>query len=184
VSDYYNALDPRISQGDILELAPHMRLFDPVSYVTRGPAGLAIGPGATKEVIAEARNILGIILTPDCEIDKSSTKFWLIAPLHPITMLIGQDQGNVRKNKILKYLHLPPYHPHIPEAFVDLAAITTVESAVLKKAKRLATLSDSARATLYVQQMRWFSRWVLNDVQCPRCDLHFNPTDTLPVRAV
>jgi hypothetical protein len=184
VSDYYQPLDPKPSQGDIIELAPHTRLFDPVSYVSRGPAGLAIGLGATKEAIAEARNMLAVILNPDCELDKASTRFWLIAPLHPLSLMIAHDQGNIRKNKVLKYLHVPPYPPLVPESFIDFGAITTIEAAIMKKTNRIVTLSDSARAALYVQQMRWFSRWVLNDVQCPKCQLRFNPTDTLPVRSV
>lgn len=184
MSDYYQALDPKPSQGDIIEIAPHARLLDPLSYLHRSPSGLSIGPASTKEAVAEARNLLAVILTPDCELDKPSTRFWLIAPLHPISSLMAQDQGNIRKNKVLKYLHVPANPPHIPEAFIDLATITTVEAGLLRKAKRLVTLSDSTRAALYLQQMRWFSRWILSDVQCPRCQLQFNPSDTMPVRSV
>lgn len=184
MSEYYQAPDPRFSQGDIIELAPHTRLLDPVSYITRSSSGLTVGLGATEEVIAEARHQLAVILTPDCELDKKQTTFWLIAPIHPLAALLGQDQGNVRKNKVLKWLHLPAYGTSIPECFIDLATITTVKATVIQKAKRIATLSDSARAALYMQQTRWFSRWVMSDIDCPRCNLKFNPTDTMPVRSI
>jgi hypothetical protein len=183
VSDYYQAIEARPSQGDILELSPHSRLTFPLHYVsvsTEGFHSLATAP--TENALAQVRLQRALLLTPDCELDKPATRFWHVCPIHELSSLNSNDQGNIRKNKIVKYLFLPA-HEGMPESFVDLSWITTLESVIIGDTTRIFTLSDLSRGALYMQQIRWLSRWMLNDVKCPRCELQFNPADTLSVRA-
>jgi hypothetical protein len=119
VSDYYQEIDERPSQGDIVELAPHSRLVAPVRYLIKAEDG-SVTPSAepSEAAVSETRHQLALILTPDCEIDKQKTRFWHICPIHPLAEVNRIDQGNIRKNKILNYLFLPAYKT-MPDSFVD-----------------------------------------------------------------
>jgi len=184
VSDYYQEIDKRRpSQGDIVELAPHSRLVSPIRYVTTADDGsITVGTVPSGEAVTQTCLKLALLLTPDCELAKPKTRFWHICPIHPLAQLNRSDQGNTRKNKIFNFLYLPAFKT-MPDSFVDLSWITTLEAPIIDNANRLMTLSDMARAALYMQQIRWISRWILSDVKCPRCQLQFNAADTLPVRS-
>lgn len=184
MSDYYLEINERPpSQGDIVELAPHIRLAAPLRYLSTGSdSSPTIGSQPTGEAIAQARQQLALVLTHDCEIDKEKTHYWHICPIHPLSRVSRTDQSNIRKNKVLSHLFLPAYKT-MPDSFADFGWITTVDAEIMKAAPRLMTLSDLTRAALYVQHLRWISRWVLDKVKCPNCNVEFNPSDTMPVRS-
>ena len=183
MSDYYQEISQKTSQGDILELAPHCRLASPVQYLTvREGDVFSSADSVTDKAIAQTRREFALVLSPDCDIDKEKTLFWLLCPIHPLSAMNGSDQGNIRKNKVFNYIFLPA-HKSLPDSFVNLGWITTVEARIVKESTRIMTLSDLSRSSLYMQLVRWISRWKLNEVQCPKCELKFNPADTLSVRA-
>jgi len=183
VSDYYQDIDSRPSQGDIIEIAPHARLSAPLRYVSVASDGsMSVSTTSSSEALSSTREQLALLLTPDCELDKTKTRFWHISPIHPLSAVNGTDQGNIRKNKVFNFLFLPGFK-NMPDSFLDLSWITTIDSELVRSKNRLMTLTDLARSALYMQQIRWTSRWTLSDVRCPQCQLQFNPADALPVRA-
>lgn len=185
MSEYYQAIIPELSQFDIVETATHLKLNEPVVFLSNDEGeSVLVGPSPTDRVIATAEHKLALVISPDCDLDKPRTKHCLICPIYPLSVVSGADAGTIKKNKALRFLFLPSKAPSIPESFVDLAAISTVSIDLMRNATRLATLSDMARKAFYMQQIRWISRWTLSNVACPQCGLNFNPADTLPVRSV
>jgi len=139
-------------------------------------------PGKTNLALAPARLNKAIVLTHDCMLDKPNVEFWQVCPLMPLSILPKPQQGDVRKNRIFRYLHLPPFGDAIPESFVDFAVVTTVAPAIVRSAKRLVSLSDYGRQSFYTQYIRWITRWQLNELACPVCGAEYNAALALPVR--
>jgi hypothetical protein len=63
-----------------------------------------------------------------------------------------------------------------------LNQLTTVHEDTLKSLNKLATLHVVGRKAMYAQFLRWLSRWVLAEIQCPHCGITFDPS-ALPTRA-
>ena len=81
-------------------------------------------------------------------------------------------------------LFLPRFGDTLVESFVDFNHVTTLDAEYVKNAKRLVSLSDVGRRALYVQFVRWLSRWELREIACPNCGSVFDPHIDQPVRTV
>ena len=187
MSDLYQAVTDSISQGDILDAAPHLLLRDPLLTVTTRGDGSFIASdavvGKTNQTVALSRVGKAIVLTHDCVLDKPHTEYWQICLLAPLSSLSKDMQGNVRKNRIYRYLHLPAFGGDIPESFVDFGVVTTVAPSFVRSANRLVSLSDFGRQAFYTQYIRWITRWELKQIDCPVCDAQFDVSLALSVRS-
>jgi len=184
VSDIYQPLG-QLSQGDIFDVAPHVFLREKLSFVRNHEGNYvpADPPSDLRgDMVVRSESAKGILLTHDCSIDKTSTKYWQICPVVPISKLSRQEQGDVRKNRVYKFLHLPELGGVLPESFADFSLITSISPELFQKAKRLATLSDLGRKALYAQYIRWLTRWELTSITCPSCSTEFDTSLTLSVR--
>jgi hypothetical protein len=180
----------QISQGDILELAPHIYLDTPLLGLTRIEGGMhqeerepfrAFDDVNGQPVVAGCKRTRAIVLTPDCEIDKNIT-YWHICPVLPLSRLKGNVQGDVRRNRVYSRFFLPQLGEVLPDSFVDFNQISSIKADFIQAGRRILSLSDIGRQGLYAQFVRWLTRWELRNVRCPNCDTEFNPATNLQVR--
>jgi len=188
--ELYEQPRSEISQGDILELAPHFYLDPPLQAVHLVEEKLhksEIEPFTTfndaegQNIIARGKRFKALVLTPDCEIDKVG--YWHVCPVVPLSRLKSGMQGDVKRNRVYKMFFLPAYREVLPDSFVDFNQISTLGMDFVKTAKRVLSLSDLGRQGLYAQFVRWLTRWELKELDCPHCRVKFNPVTSLPVRS-
>lgn len=186
----YQELDPRVSQGDIFEIAPHLYLEAPLSAIveaeTPGLYRIATEPHAAFDtaglkVAAPCSRKLAIVVTADCEIDKRAR--WIVCPIVPLDEIPGQVRGHAKRNRVFKFFFLPRYRELMADGVVVLDQITTVNKNLLEGVNRITSLSDDGRFGLYTQFIRLMTRWEFKDVQCPVCGSHFDPTLGMTVRS-
>jgi len=179
------------SQGDIIESVPHLYLHGPLLaaqkeaetiYRVKGEPFPSFDDKQGQTILASCKRQRALLLTHDCEIDKPQTNRWLVCPVVPVVLLAPETRDRARRNRIFSMLHLPAYRDRLPESFVDFNQISTIDRALVSGAARLVSLSDIGRRALYGQFIRWISRWQLRELNCPNCDVAFNPADNLPVR--
>jgi hypothetical protein len=164
---FYAPLGNSLSQGDIVRGVPWGVITDPVTLcrIQGGPHratvdNIAEVPSAFKKgqeyILARAELSLGIVLWPDCQIDKFKEQrrpedrwFASIAPVLPMDPRLPELQRqSVREQRRRAYFYVPANEPlGIPESYVDVRHIWPVKQSALKD--RLATLSVDARAALY-----------------------------------
>ncbi len=181
MSDLYQAVGSKISQGDILDVVHHVFLPGADSTASEQESFEKIGQAQSGSVLTRYRAAKALILTHDCMIDKPSTKQWQVCPVVPISQLNGNQHGDVRKNRIFQFLHLPARGDSLPESIVDFSIVTTVDPAIVRNAKRIVTLSNLGRQALYAQYIRWITRWELKSITCPACKTEFDASLALPV---
>jgi len=75
-------------------------------------------------------------------------------------------------------MYLPSYRDVLVESFVSFSEPMTVDKEFLQQARRIVSLSEQGRRALYVQYVRWLTRWALAEIQCPACGVNFNPAVT------
>jgi hypothetical protein len=88
----------------------------------------------------------------------------------------------LKRNRIFSMLYLPKLDRILVDSFVDFNQITTLDSEFVKSARRIISLSDIGRRSLYVQFIRWLTRWELREIVCPNCGEKFDPHANQPVR--
>lgn len=191
--EIYEGPRPKLSQGDILASVPGICIRGTVTRIEKGDNrtyhianGLGEGSAQTGEklsIAAGCRYTKAILITHDCEIDKEHVKTLIVCPVLPLSSLASKSQDLVRRNRVYSRLHLPRYREALVESFVDLAQFSTIEKAHLANGQRILSLSDLGRHALYLQLIRWLTRWEFREVLCPRCGIEFSPTVSLPVRS-
>lgn len=133
---YLQELRGEVSQGDI---------FDSLPLVFARQDGSSLS-------FARA-----ILLTYDCEYDKPTTKFVMIAEVRPLAEVAPGSQGNVRKNRAFSTFFLDA-HSSLAESYVDFRTLSRVEKAAVaaRIGQRLASLSDDAQLALQEQLSAFF----------------------------
>jgi hypothetical protein len=189
-ADLYEAVSEDISQGDILRIVPHSHLARPLTklrhlgenkYEAEPEPFAEFNEKHGEKVVATCKRRIALLLTPDCEIDKENRR-WLVCPIKPIADLAGKYQDHIRKNRVVSAFCLPAYPGFFPEGYADFNHITTLDPSLVKQAERVTSLNNTGRIGLYKQYIRWFTRWTLQEIPCPNCNLTFDPTITLKVR--
>ena len=189
--ELYESPRGEISQGDILELLPHVYLDKPLLALAKETETILRCSGEPfphfddkngQQIVASCKRQRAILLSHDCEIDKKHVKGWLTCPVVPLVSLAPENRDRVKRNRIYAMLYLPRYRDVVHESFVDFNQITTLDAGYIKTATRLVSLSDMGRRALYAQFIRWLTRWELRDISCPSCRVAFNPSLVLPVR--
>jgi hypothetical protein len=189
--DLYEEPRSKVSQGDILDDLPHLSLEKPLLALYKEAETLfrAAGEPFTQFDDKNGQPVVGIcsraravVISPDCEIDKSQVKKWIVCRIKPASSLRPQVHDHLKRNRIYSMLFLPRFRDSLPDSYVDFNTITTLDSALVTSAKRIVSLSDIGRRGLYLQFIRWLTRWEFRDLTCPNCAASFNPADVLPVR--
>lgn len=189
--DLYETPRAKISQGDILELLPHLSLNRPLLALSKEAETIFKAMGEPypqfndtdgQDAIASCRRAKAILINNDCDIDKTHVTKWLICPVVPASKLQPKTREILKRNRIYAMLYLPRYAEVLVESFVDFNQITTLDAEYVKDAKRIVSLSDIGRRGLYVQFIRWLTRWELREIACPDCGATFDPHIDQPVR--
>lgn len=192
-AELYESPRPEISQGDILQLLPHVSLDKPLlSLHKEGETETvfrATGEPYTnfndkdgQTVIAKCKRTKAILISHDCEIEKPQVKNWLVCPVVPMDKLQPKNHDLLKRNRIFSMLYLPRFNRLLIDSFVDFNHVTTLDSEFIKSSNRIISLSDIGRRALYVQFIRWLTRWELREISCPNCAARFDPHADQPVR--
>lgn len=189
--EWYAAIGSDLSQGDIVRLAPYGHIDSPITICQphnkdlQGKANYyplnKIQKRRSVEFLHAKFEIgVGIVVWPDCQIDKRKNQGepesqWLvgIAPVLPLTKLTSNLHNNVRLFNRAQWFPLPEKLPHLPESYVDLRYIWTVQYVLLSD--RIIALSQSARQLFSVHRF-WFESEVRvrSNVECPHCHQSFD----------
>jgi len=176
------------SQGDILDVAPHVFLDPPLLALQPAEANhyrfeaepfSVFDDAAGQFIAAKCRRIKAIVMTHDCEIDKKQVVRWHLCPVVPLSKLKPDNQDRVKRNRIYSMFFLPRYGEILLDSFVDFSQISTVGMDFIKTGKRILSLSDLARQGMYAQFFRWLTRFEMREMDCPNCRVKFNPLDTV-----
>ena len=170
--DFYQGLSEEFCQGDIFDTLPHALVAESIDEIEDKPGFVA----------AKCKRDRAILLTHDCQIDKPELRSWLVCPIRRLDAMSRSIQGDIKKNRVYPFLHLPEYRDVLPASFVDFNHVTALEPALVKSADRIVSLSNLGRRALYSQFIRWLTRWELRKLKCPACTVEFDPADFLPVR--
>ncbi len=192
-AELYESPRPEISQGDIVELLPHVSLDKPLLALHKegetetvfratGEPYTSFNDKDGQAVIAKCKRSRGVLISHDCEVDKPQVKKWLVCPVVPMDRLQPKNHDLVKRNRIFSMLYLPKFDKITVDSFVDFNQITTLDSEFIKAGKRIISLSDIGRRALYVQFVRWLTRWELREITCPNCEAKFDPHADQPVR--
>ncbi len=190
--ELYENPRPESSQGDILDLVPHIYLQKPLLSLAREAETIfrastepfpQFDDKNGQSIAATCKRQRAILVSHDCEIDKPQVRRWLVCPVIPLVALPTENRDLVRRNRIYAMLHLPKYRDGLPESFVDFNQVTTLGADFIESAKRLVSLSDMGRMGLYAQFIRWLTRWQLREIECPNCGVVIDPTARLPLRS-
>jgi hypothetical protein len=122
-----------------------------------------------------------MLLNQSCDVDKPAFTRLIVVPVVPLSFLSSAEQTNVRKNKTFSRLHLPAYRNLLPESFVTFLEPMTVDKKFLQEAPRILSLTEKGRRSLYVQHIRFVTRWNLAEIVCPGCEFIFSPSDSEPI---
>lgn len=174
MSFYHAAPRDSISQGDIFHLTPSAYVKPPVELVDPSrtfPGGVqasqlsAWSPDSVSPVEnAKATMFMtcgrAILLSHDCEIDNDN-RYRLVALLRPLRSLPAGSQSGVRDNTDYRFFYLPELSQRFDELYIDFRRLTTVGPKLIPAERRLASLSDVARAALCLQMILFFTRRML-----------------------
>jgi hypothetical protein len=194
-AELYESPRPEISQGDILELLPHISLDRPVFALHKegetetvfratGEPYIDFDDKDGQAVIAKCKRSKAILISHDCEVDKPQVKKWLICPVVAMEKLQPKNHDLLKRNRIFSMLYLPKFEKILVDSFVDFNHFTTLDSEFIKSGKRIISLSDTGRRALFVQFIRWLTRWELREITCPGCGTRFDPHADQPVRSI
>jgi hypothetical protein len=166
--ELFETLTAVLRQGDIFEPFPFVRAEAPEA-------------GTGLRTVQSSSPQRAILLNHSCDIDKPTFTRLVVVPVVQLSVLTSADQTRVKKNRIYSRLYLPAYRDLLPDSFVTFAEPMTIDKRFLEHAPRIVSLSEQGRRALYVQYVRWLTRWTLAEIQCPKCEVVFNPADILPV---
>ena len=99
----------------------------------------------------------------------------MLCPVVPLSTISKDKQGDAKRNRIAHIFFLPRHQAKLEDSVAILNQLTTVNMDVLKPIPRVVTLHVVGRKALYAQVLRWLSRWVMGETQCPQCEIVFNP---------
>ncbi len=100
MSIYLQELRGEVSQGDVFDSLP-------LSYITQ-----------EDRLRTYSEAVRAMLLTYDCEYDKASTRFVMVAQVFRLDEVPADRQGNVRKNKVFSTFYLEAAD-NLAELFVD-----------------------------------------------------------------
>ena len=175
--DNYRPCGARASQGDIVRAPIGMfsgfRDLDDLSILDQsGPAleygdrqGIAVSIPrlrAPRATVLRAWYLPAVVVTPDCDIDKSGNQI-LLAPIYPTNWYDVDTQNGIRAGEYVSAFGLPA-EPNMvafdgstfpfPYSVVELGQTTTVAPSLISR-ERIVTLSDSQLDRLHEAWVRF-----------------------------
>jgi hypothetical protein len=129
-----------VSQGDVFDHVALLSVTEP------------IGNG---ELNVQLREGQAILLTHDCEYDKPSNLWVLVAEIRLISEIPTGNQGHIRQYRTRNTFYLESFTDRLPESYVDFRRLTQLPKSVVASLvgsnNRLASLTDEARLALQRQ---------------------------------
>lgn len=129
-----------ISQGDIFDDVP-------IAYVAYSPDNLT--------PILNTRNVRAMMLTHDCEHDKPSNQWVIVAEIRPISEIAAQNQSLIRQYRVYNAFYLEALADVFSESYVDIRRIDRLDKRMLaersQSGQKLASLNENARLALQRQ---------------------------------
>jgi len=169
-------LDPRLSQGDLLNMVPVSRLISPLRFlkkqtikggrIARLDAG-SFSPDSNGVGEFLSRGIMcpGIVLTHSCELDKGNKRVLVqVAPVQGASKLEAPAREAVFSRQRYALLPLPGV-PEWGDCYADLRQIATVDSSLIQLEDRLASATESGRRHLQEHLVTYFLRSDFPDPQ-------------------
>ena len=137
---YLSEPRPEISQGDIFDRAPLVSVAQDADSF------------ALSVALRESRAIL---LTHDCEYDKPSNPWIVVAEVRPLAEIAADAQGHIRQYRTRNTFYLEGLPDGLPESYVDFRRLTRLPKTALtvspETTLRLASLDEEARTALQRQ---------------------------------
>jgi hypothetical protein len=188
---FYQEPQELLSQGDILELTPHVILKENPLRVLRqqtGRGGRPImipypyppdpalpengeGPSGGYRldrpegdlISAHGQVTFGLVLSHGCEIDKPNSKTRLMALIRLLSEGIPeQTKQNIRQNRVFSSFYLPAIGT-MSESYADLSRISCPSPVFIDNATKIASLSEAAVGLLHYQLFRFLTRKEVDD---------------------
>jgi hypothetical protein len=158
-----------LSQGDVLEELPFLIPESPLKYLKhetlRGsregwcasatPVPL---PDGRIQIAGLGRKLPGIVLSHDCELDKSrETPRVIVAAVMPLNA-VGRDQQEViLRQKHIAFMPLLDL-PKLGTMMMNLRIIITLERKIVAAVPPVASMTEQAKKRLQAQLIQFFSR--------------------------
>jgi hypothetical protein len=163
----FNAPHQELSQGDLFALAPSLYVkelgffvrLDRNRYQLQEWQPPTLKVSEEHQAAAAAVRRLAIVLTHDCEIDKSPARASvLLAQVRPLAGVPDDQRQGFRHNTRHRAFYLPQCNHIDQESYADLRAITTIRVAALGSVERIASMNEDGRRMLREQLFRFFTR--------------------------
>jgi hypothetical protein len=177
---FYRPLTDEFCQGDIFGCFPLVRLRtlpDLLQKITIGPKTYALDVDRTFNpdtaepkrrqrccVATECDYTNAILLTHDCEIDKSLkvAADVTLAILRPFDATVNEEsRARFRNGDKRSAFYLPAFDP-LPECYVDFRRLVSALPDVFKSRPRIHRLSESARDAMMFHFFRFLTRRIVN----------------------
>lgn len=118
--------------------------------------------------LASGRKLNAVVLSHDCEIDKS--KRVLVAPVLPITTIDIAHRDIVRNRRRYPFMPVSEIQNILSESYIDLRGICFLERELIDHASRLSSMSVTGLEYLRFQLIAFITR-------IPYSQLRISPLD-------
>ncbi len=186
IENWYAPLGSDLSFGDIVQNVPSGLIDSPLTICqphNAEPKGKSLYAPidqvpkrrAVEFIHAKGFVGLGIVVWPDCQIDKLKNQnrpekdwFAAIAPVQPMSRLPVEVHEHIQSFNRAQFFPLPAAPPDIAEpSYVDLRYIWPVRYALLSN--RVITLTDEARSAFNLHRFWFDTELRLAPLPCPHC---------------
>lgn len=130
----------QVSQGDIF-------IDVPITYAFFHPTG--------EMEKTDVRLMPAAILSRDCDYDKKTSQWVIVAEVRPLAAVAQGSQGHIRQFRSKNTFYLPAMREDFPESYIDLGKIERLAKPLIvnlvSAQKRIASLDDESRLALQRQ---------------------------------
>lgn len=155
------ALDPQLSQGDIVEHVAFGALAHPPRRLKKGSVKNAVAwfeQDDGEHFLARGDDGLVLVLTHSCELDKPrKKKAVIVAPVRLASSLNEDDRARVFGQQSRSRLILPAI-PNRGDAYADLQSLGFVDSRTIDDGQRICSMTPEAIERLHAQIVVFFTR--------------------------
>lgn len=187
LGSFYCEPAAQLSQGDLLEFAPHVyiNVRGNQNHGLTVETMIALPKDEEVPVSVACQSVRSLVVTPDCEIShpERAQNRVVVCPVRPLSTLSREKQGDAKRHRIAHLFFLPRHGAKLEDSIAFLNQLTTVDIDLIRSVPKIATLHVAGRRALDAQFLRWLSRWVLAELSCPQCEMVFDPSMLLPTRA-
>jgi len=162
------ALKSALSQGDVLSAVPLGAPAFPTRPLKKGPTNKdqqAVwheqdewfgDPDGIGHYLGRGRFAAALVVTHDCELDKSQTKRVLVAPIASISHLQPSHRDTILRGERIPFLALDGV-PEIGTGYADLRHIVSMEMRTIQSLTRLKSMAEDGVLRLQAQLLAFFT---------------------------